>query len=422
MVYFGHFVFPLLKLAKKYGKTQKVKFNSKFIMLTIKIIFDRHGRATKNNPGCVDIRITLERKTYYINTGVKVLPSEWVAGAVSNRSDAEQLNERVRIIYNYVIEHTNELLKAGKPFSVAALRRKVWGIIEVGTGDSAMLEWMEKQISTMRLAEGTLKHYRTVLLRLQEYKLMRTWSDLTVENIYNWDNWLHGLKAPDGSPISDAGVYTYHKCLKALLRKAVKFERLDNNPYDRLRGEFKRGEKENVEFLTESDLARFEALRFPEGTRLAKAKDIFVFQCYTGLAYSDAMAFDINNYKFDGKVWSAIADRIKTGTPYVSQLLPPVVDVLERNDWKIPYMDNANYNACLKILGEAAEITTKMHTHLARHTFATLMLRSGAKIENVSRMLGHTNIIQTQRYAKVLAQSVHDDFDMVSEKLKKRKD
>jgi site-specific recombinase XerD len=61
-----------------------------------------------------------------------------------------------------------------------------------------------------------------------------------------------------------------------------------------------------------------------------------------------------------------------------------------------------------------------MHSHLARHTFATFMLANGAKIENVSRMLGHTNITQTQRYAKVLAQSVHDDFDRIGRKLKTR--
>jgi site-specific recombinase XerD len=60
-----------------------------------------------------------------------------------------------------------------------------------------------------------------------------------------------------------------------------------------------------------------------------------------------------------------------------------------------------------------AGIKTRLHTHLARHTFATFMLRNGAKIENVSRMLGHTNIVQTQRYAKVLAKSVHDDFETI---------
>ena len=65
-------------------------------------------------------------------------------------------------------------------------------------------------------------------------------------------------------------------------------------------------------------------------------------------------------------------------------------------------------------------IETRLHSHLARHTFATRMLRMGVKIENLSKMLGHTNITQTQKYAKVMAQSVHDDFDMVAKKLEER--
>jgi site-specific recombinase XerD len=63
-----------------------------------------------------------------------------------------------------------------------------------------------------------------------------------------------------------------------------------------------------------------------------------------------------------------------------------------------------------------AKIETRLHSHLARHTFATMMLRNGAKIENVSKMLGHTNITQTQRYAKTLAQSVYEDYELVREK------
>jgi site-specific recombinase XerD len=91
--------------------------------------------------------------------------------------------------------------------------------------------------------------------------------------------------------------------------------------------------------------------------------------------------------------------------------------VLEKYGMRVPRMDNADYNHCLKVLGPMAGIKIKMHSHLARHTFATYMLRNGAKIENVSRMLGHTNITQTQRYAKVLAESVHEDFDMVAKKM-----
>ena len=101
--------------------------------------------------------------------------------------------------------------------------------------------------------------------------------------------------------------------------------------------------------------------------------------------------------------------------------LKDAVKVLEKYGWEIPQLSNADYNRHLKALGQMAGIKTRLHSHLARHTFATYMLRNGVKIENVSKMLGHTNITQTQRYAKVLAQSVHDDFDMVASKLEKNK-
>ena len=135
------------------------------------------------------------------------------------------------------------------------------------------------------------------------------------------------------------------------------------------------------------------------------------------------MAFDISDYKWDGMRWNRIGERIKTGVPYVSSILTPALHILEKHDMNIPHMNNADYNRHLKALGLMAGIKTKLHSHLARHTFATYMLRNGVKIENVSKMLGHTNITQTQRYAKVLAQSVHEDFDMIAEKLdtKKRK-
>ena len=109
--------------------------------------------------------------------------------------------------------------------------------------------------------------------------------------------------------------------------------------------------------------------------------------------------------------------KLSTGVAYVSSLLPPAVAVLEKYGWTVPKIDNADYNHLLKVIGTMADIPTKMHTHLARHTFATYMLRQGVKVENLQRMLGHKNIRQTMRYAKVLAESVHEDFDMVAAKM-----
>ena len=149
------------------------------------------------------------------------------------------------------------------------------------------------------------------------------------------------------------------------------------------------------------------------GSIMDKAKDLFVFQLWTGLSYQDTQAFDFSKYKKVGGKWRLTAKRIKTGEPYVSQLLPPAVAVLQKYGMNTPKLINAVYNRSLNDIGIACGISTRLHSHLARHTFATYMLRHGVKLENVSRMLGHTNIRQTLRYAKVLAEDVHEDFSKI---------
>ena len=143
-----------------------------------------------------------------------------------------------------------------------------------------------------------------------------------------------------------------------------------------------------------------------------------LFQVYTGLSYSDAEAFDISDYKkFDGK-WVNVGNRIKTGVPYVSQLMPQVVEILERYGMQTPKINNVQYNQSLKVIQQALGIKTRIHSHLGRHTFGTRMQAFGVKLENVQK--GHKDIRMTQRYAKVLAQSVRDDFTMVEEKLSRK--
>ena len=391
-------------------------------MITTKVVYDRHKRATRTEPGTIDVRITIDRKTYYINTGIKVMKNEWVAGAVCNRPDAAALNARVRTIYNKVMHEVDDCIESGTEFNLADIRYHVWRIAEAKE-DNTFIDWIEDQLPLLNVSAGTRKHYSTLLVRLLEYGQLKAWRDLTVENIYLFDGWLHHLPAQGGGLISDGGVYTYHKCLKSLLNRAYDFGRISENPYDKLRGKFRRGDKENVEYLTEDEMKRFMALKLPKGSKMEMAHDLFTFQMFTGLAFSDAMAFDIEQYRYDSKTktWKNVGQRIKTGVAYVSQLLPPAVEVLYKYGMKVPKMDNADYNHALKLLGEVAGIATPLHSHLGRHTFATYMLSNGAKIENVSRMLGHTNITQTQRYAKVQPQHIYDDYGRITKVLKFRK-
>ena len=396
--------------------------------ITNSIVWDHRGRVAKGAKGQLEVRVTVERKSYYFGTGIKVHKSEFVAGQIINCPGAKQLNERLGIIYSKVLAQVNACVDAGEPIDINDIRQKVWQTAENQSEEPTLIAWIEEQLPLLGVTEGTLKHYRPLVTRLIEYGKMTRWQDVTVENIYKFDAWLHGQKKHLGrgdktrrgvekESLSDAGIYNYHKCLKALLTRADKFGKIDRNPYERLRGQFKRGDKENVEYLTEDEMKQFEAIILPAGSELDVAHDLFIFQMYTGLPYSDMQAFDIREYKFDGTRWNRVGQRIKTGVPYVSSLLPPAVKVLEKYDYEIPNMSNAAYNFHLKELQKMANIKTRLHSHLARHTFATFMLRNGVKIENVSKMLGHTNITQTQRYAKVLAQSVHDDFDMIAEKM-----
>ena len=216
-------------------------------------------------------------------------------------------------------------------------------------------------------------------------------------------------------------MFKYHRSLKALLNRAVTFQKIERNPYELLRGKFKRGDRENVEYLTENEMQAIESLEIPDDDLLRQSRDLFIFQMYTGMSYSDAEAFDISQYRKDGHTYTHIGERIKTGVAYVSQLLPPAIRVLEKYGMKVPQIENHIYNRALKVIGMSAGIKIPLHSHLARHTFATWMLRNGAKIENVSRMLGHTNIRQTQRYAKVMAESVNEEFDRVTKRFQTNK-
>jgi integrase len=401
--------------------------------ITSAIVWDHRGRVPKGGLGQLEIRITINRRHHHFGTGIRVHKSEFLAGQIVNCHGAKELNERLGIIYKKVLACVNACVENGTEINTEEIRKKVWQLVESQSDEPTFINWIEQQIQMLGVSEGTAKHYDPLVTRLTEWGQMTRWQDVTVENVAGFDAWLHTITKPlsdarrkagaKPEKLSDSGIYNYHKCLKALLNRAKSFQKIESNPYEYLRGKFKRGESENVEYLTDEEMRKFETMILPTGTELDVAHDLFTFQMYTGLSYTDMQAFDASDYKWDGHAWRNVGERIKTGVAYVSQLLPPAVMVLEKYHWEIPKMNNADYNHHLKALQAMAGIKTRLHSHLARHTFATWMLRNGASIENVSKMLGHTNITQTQRYAKVQAQAVYDDFNTVSEKIwKKRKE
>lgn len=396
-------------------------------MFSTSIIYDRKKQAEGDREGTLEVRIGINRKYYYFSTGIRVMRKHW-AGAVVKRPDADALNNRLGIIVRRVNEKVNEFIDAQQPIDIEAIRSYIYTGSSVNVGQNGLMAWIEKEIPMLNVSNGTRKHYWLLLDRLKAFGRLKEWKDLTVENIYAWDGWLHSMenvntrKSDDDSTaespcmLSDGTVHNYHKHLKAMLNRAVTFGIIQASPYARLVGKFRSGEDESVEYLTEDEMQLILDTHPVPGTQMEKVRDLFVIQMFTGLSYSDMQALDIRNYHKEGDAWVSNGKRIKTGVPFVSRLLPPVVEVLERHGWQVPQIPNQKYNCLLKTFGAVIGVDG-LHSHLARHTFATYMLSNDVKLQNVMRMMGHKKIQQTLRYAKVIAKDVQDDYGMIAKKL-----
>lgn len=396
-------------------------------MINTSVVFDHRGRTQKGKEGPLEVRVTVNRKPYYVNTGIRVRKDEWKYGAVVNRVDSAELNDRLSMIVRKVESEINMCLREELPIDVAEIRRKVNDVKEE-MDTEPFLDWIDEQREKMPREDGTLKHYATLMKRLREFGRMRKWRDVTTENIVEFDSWLHRLpkvqtkaqilaKAPV-EYLSDSGVYNYHKCLKALLYLAKTVKKIKENPYEDLKGRFKKGERESTEYLTDEEIDAIRSLELEVGSHLCMIRDLFVIQLFTGMAYADLMAFDICDYRLVGGKWLHNDERVKTGVAYVAHLLPPVVEVLERYGMQVPHISNQKYNKGLKRVAELAGVRTSLHTHLGRHSFATYMLNHDVKLHNLQRMMGHKDIKMTMKYAKALAKNVHEDFDKIAEGLK----
>jgi site-specific recombinase XerD len=186
------------------------------------------------------------------------------------------------------------------------------------------------------------------------------------------------------------------------------------------------------EVLTKEELHDVESKEI-DIERLAEVRDIFLFCCYTGLAFIDVFQLTVNDITLgiDGKKW-IYTNRQKTGNQSNVPLLPQALRILEKyNDHPVreitgklfPVKSNQKMNAYLKEIGTICNLQKKLTMHLARHTFATTVtLSNGVPIETVSKMLGHNKLATTQIYAKVLEHKVSQDMNVLFEKMKNQEE
>lgn len=176
--------------------------------------------------------------------------------------------------------------------------------------------------------------------------------------------------------------------------------------------------KEEIQRMVEKEI---------NNERLDLVKDIFLFCCYTGLAYADVKKLSSNDVVIgiDGNKWIK-TNRTKTKTRSSIPILPTAENILEKyaehpqvNAKRLlPVLSNQKMNSYLKEIGDRCEIQKNLTFHLARHTFATTVtLSNGVPIETVSKMLGYKNLQTTQHYAKILDRKVSDDMAVLRDRL-----
>lgn len=169
----------------------------------------------------------------------------------------------------------------------------------------------------------------------------------------------------------------------------------------------------DIEVLNEKEIQDLKILPVQK-SYLEKTRQLFLFCIHSGLAYTDLQHLQRRHIEFNPVSGQYVIrkKRQKTGVEFILPLFEPARQLLQLWDtgWEkatpekllAPSISNQKFNVYLKELFAFLNIQKKITTHVGRHTFATtLALENGVPIESVSKMLGHTKISQTQRYAKV---------------------
>ena len=362
------------------------------------LIYDRKHLSTRTTEGMVELRITLGSERKYISTGVKLLPKEWSNGSVIGRKDWKELNDRLQVFKKKCSDVVLKMMEDGELNLKSIPELLKDALIKNGTFIDYAREKFKLRVRS--ISPGTRQHYEIMFNFLEEWRGLVLFTDITERNIMLMDEELErrGLKV--------CSRWNYHKLVKTFILQAIQDGLIRKNPYANLK--IKRGNESGLtRYLTPEEFHSLEVCDIPI-KRLERVRDVFVFQTYTMMAYTDLAAFDYKKcFVMDGQIVYK-AFRQKTNQEFVIPIVSPAMEILKKYDYKLPIISNVQYNAYLKNAVLYAKIDKQVTTHWARHTGATLLLNErNIPMHIVQHILGHASIRETERtYAKVLDRSI----------------
>ena len=397
------------------------------------LFFIKKNKIRTNGTAPIYLRITIDGKAAEIAAKRYIDPKKWdnkAHKAVGNSQEAKTLNSYLKTLEQQVYDFHYLMLKEEDFVTAESLKSKLLGtdvttrmLIPIFQEHNDKVEALVGQ----DFAPGTLERYKTSLKHTQEFlnwKYKVSDIDITkIDHVFimDYDFWLRSVRK-----CANNTAVKYIKNFKKIIRLCMANGWLSKDPFLGYKAKLKVVERP---YLTKEEIQAIYEKEFASD-RLNQVRDIFLFSCYTGLAYVDVKQLSKSNINIgiDGDQW-IFTRRQKTDTSTRVPLLPLAQELVLKyenhpqcvnSDVMFPILSNQKMNSYLKEIAGICGINKDLTFHIARHTFATTVtLSNGVSIESVSKMLGHTNIKTTQHYAKILDKKVSDDMSVLRNLLQK---
>lgn len=393
----------------------------------IALVFDRRHTADKKHKGSIELRITLGKNRKFMSTGVAVYPNQWKGGNpyVAGYETSSEDNRILSAIYSKAHRIVAEQLESGQ-VDIDSIPRLLKPSEGIGI---TFLQYVMKRIEKENVAEATYRQKVSFYNKLVEYGRIKLFSDISEKAIRDFDEWLRAYRWTEtdryGSPVaksySQGTIGSFHKNLKAMIADAVVDGYLKENVYVAKRIKVEKGETRIEEYLTMDEVVSLEKAEMPTKS-LSESRDLFLIQIMTGLSYVDLMTFDFASVKDKPEFTLVKGRRQKTGVEYCFVLTPQAISLLAKYSYKLPKLPNQKYNTKLKLIADAAGIDKPLTSHMGRRTCGLVLLNKGVTIEVVSRVLGHSSILMTQKaYARILDETVVEAFRKLGSTVAKKK-
>lgn len=373
----------------------------------INFVFDRHKTASPTRKGTVEMRISYNYKKKYISTGVLLYPHQWKNGMIVECTDIVQISQVLDKLLKDVRQIIYKMMEDGY-IDLSAIPDRLQ---DQNSEKLTFLTFCEQRAAVRKYGKeaDTQERYSRFIRLFRKWGGIVEFEDITERNIILLDSYLFnkGMK-----PYSKWN--NYHRFLNSFILDAIDAGYLKKNPYKWVNIEKGKTSESISKHLTPDEFYRIKRMPMPTKS-IDRVRDIFVFQTYTCLSYSDLRDFD---YRFIQEVKGMnvyVGRRHKTKMSFTIPLLSSAIDILHKYEGRLPIISNVKYNEYLKVVAQSAGVDRPISSHWARHTGATLLLNEGVDMRIVSKICGHSSTrITEQVYAKLLDETVVDAISSIN--------